>query len=131
ADHVFRFDQAFEEIAIDVPGARLHALRFVQPKPDGLVFFLHGNAGDVSTWATDLGFYRTVNYDLFLFDYRGYGKSTGAIASEAELHADVRAVWDRVAPVYARKPIVVYGRSLGTGLAVALARETHPALVVL
>jgi pimeloyl-ACP methyl ester carboxylesterase len=130
-DHDFRFEQPFEEVTIEVPGAKLHGLRFLQPEPDGLVFFLHGNGGDVSTWTDDVELYRALNYDLFVFDYRGYGKSTGAISSEAALHADVRAAWDRIAPHYAQKPIVVYGRSLGTGLAVALAREVDPALVVL
>jgi len=131
SDHRFRFDQAFEEIDIDVPGAKLNALRIRQPDPRGLVFFLHGNAGDLSTWTTGVDYYRKINYDLFIFDYRGYGKSTGRIESEAQLHADVRAAWDRVAPSYAGKPIVIYGRSLGTGLATHLAREVDAALLVL
>jgi hypothetical protein len=85
----------------------------------------------VRTWTTNLEFYRRINYDLFIVDYRGYGKSTGRIDSEAQLHADVRAAWDAIAPRYAGKPIVVYGRSLGTGLAVELAREVNPALLVM
>jgi alpha-beta hydrolase superfamily lysophospholipase len=131
SDHRFQFDQAFEEIGIDVPGAKLNALHIRQPNPSGLVFFLHGNAGDLSTWTTGVDYYRRINYDLFIFDYRGYGKSTGQIESEAQLHADVRAAWDRVAPSYAGKPIVIYGRSLGTGLATHLAREVDAALLVL
>jgi uncharacterized protein len=62
-----------------------------------------------------------VNYDLFIIDYRGYGKSTGRIESEVQLHADVRAAWEAIAPRYRGKPIVIYGRSLGTGLAASLA----------
>jgi pimeloyl-ACP methyl ester carboxylesterase len=131
ADYQFRFDHPFEEIRIPVDGAVLDALHFRQPEPRGLVFFLHGNAGDLSSWTTGLDFYRRVNYDLFIFDYRGYGKSTGRIESEAQLHADVRAAWDRIAPQYRDKPIVIYGRSLGTGLGAYLARDVHPALLVL
>ncbi len=114
----FKFDfgpQRFNEIRIEVPGASLDALQFTQPNPRGLVFFIHGNAGNLSTWTTGLDFYRRINYDLFMFDYRGYGKSSGHIESEAQLHADVRAAWDAIAPRYRDKPIVVYGRSLGTG----------------
>ena len=66
-----------------------------------------------------------------MLDYRGYGKSTGSMRSEEELHADVRAAWDAIAPRYRGKPIVVYGRSMGTGLAASLARDVHPALLVL
>ena len=131
ADFAFHFDQRFEELRVAVPGGSLDALHFMQPNPRGLVFFLHGNTGNLDTWTTGLDFYQRVNYDLFIFDYRGYGKSTGAIESEAQLHADVRAAWDSIAPRYAGKPIVVYGRSLGSGLAVSLARRVDPALLVL
>jgi hypothetical protein len=131
ADHAFRFAQPFTEMRIAVPGASLDALLFAQPAPRGLVFFLHGNAGNLETWTTGIDFYRRVNYDLFIFDYRGYGKSTGRIQSEDQLVADVRAAWDAIAPRYRGLPIVIYGRSLGTGLAARLAREVDPALVVL
>jgi pimeloyl-ACP methyl ester carboxylesterase len=133
ADYRFRFEQPFREVRVPVPGAELDALHFTQPEPRGLVFFLHGNAGNLSTWTSGVDFYRRVNYDLFIFDYRGYGRSTGRIESEAQLHADVRAAWDLITPGYRRRdlPIVIYGRSLGTGLAAALAREVDPALVML
>ena len=116
ADHRFRFAQPFAEVTIPVPGAMLHALHVTQPDPRGLVFFLHGNAGNLATWTTGADFYRRVNYDLFILDYRGYGKSTGRIENEAQLHADVGAAYDAIAPRYRGKPIVVFGRSLGAGL---------------
>ncbi len=133
ANHQFKFDQPFKELQIPVPGASLNALHITQPAPRGLIFFLHGNAGDLSTWTTGVDYYRKVNYDLFIIDYRGYGKSTGKIVSEAQLHADVRAAWDSIAPQYRDRkiPIVIYGRSLGTGLATYLARDVDPALLVL
>jgi uncharacterized protein len=131
ADFQFRFDQPFEEINVAVPGGSLDALLFRQPHPRGLVFYLHGNVGDLTTWTTGLDFYRRINYDLFIFDYRGYGKSTGHIESEAQLHADVRAAFEAIAPRYRNAPIVLLGRSLGTGLATRLAADVDPALLVL
>jgi len=131
ADHRYAFDRPFEEMSIPVEGATLDALLFRQPDPRGLVFFLHGNRGNLETWTTGLDFYRRVNFDLFIVDYRGYGKSSGKIESEAQLHADVRAAYDAIAPRYRGKPIVIYGRSLGTGLAVRLARDVAPRLLVL
>jgi uncharacterized protein len=131
ADYQFRFDQRFEEIKVAVPGGALDALLFRQPDPRGLVFYLHGNGGDLTTWTTGLDFYRRINYDLFIFDYRGYGKSTGHIDGEAQLHADVRAAWDAIAPRYRNLPIVIFGRSLGTALAAQLATQVDPALLVL
>ncbi len=130
ADH--RFDlPGVNEVSIPVPGATLSALHFQQPNPKGVVFFLHGNAGDLSTWLPDTLFYRRVGYDVFMIDYRGYGKSTGRIESEAQLQADVRAAWDWVAPRYAGKKRVIYGRSLGSGLAAKLAADVPSDLLVL
>lgn len=131
ADYKYQFDQRFEEVRIPVPGATLDALHFMQDNPRGLVFFLHGNGGNLQTWTTGIDFYRRVNYDLFIVDYRGYGKSTGTIESEAQLHADVRAAWEAIAPRYRGKPIVIYGRSLGTGLAASLAAEVDAQLLVM
>jgi hypothetical protein len=130
ADHVFSIADA-TEVRIDVPGATLSALHLRLPDPKGVVFFLHGNGGNLSTWFTSSEFYRRANFDLFMLDYRGYGKSTGRIESEAQLRADVRAAWGWLAPRYAGKPAVVYGRSLGSALAAGLAAEVRPALTVL
>jgi uncharacterized protein len=131
ADYRFQFDQPFEEVWIPVQGATLHALHFKQPNPRGVVFFLHGNAGNLVTWTTGVDFYRRVNYDLFIIDYRGYGKSTGHVEGEAQLHADTRAAYDAMAALYHDVPIVIYGRSLGTNLAATLARDVNPRLLIL
>ncbi len=128
-----RFDQAADvhETWFEVPGARLNALQLQLPNPDGVVFFLHGNAGNLDNWFVGAQLYRRANFDLVMFDYRGYGKSTGRITSQAQLEADVRAVWVQVAPRYAGKKRVIYGRSLGTALAAQLAAEVQPELTVL
>jgi alpha-beta hydrolase superfamily lysophospholipase len=130
-DHQFAFDAPFEELTIPVDGAEINALHFRQSNPRGLIFFLHGNGGNLESWASDIDYYQRVNYDLFIFDYRGYGKSTGSIQSETQLHGDVRAAWNTVAALYREKPIVIYGRSLGTALAAKLAVDVKPALLIL
>lgn len=129
-DHAFAIAGIVER-RIVVPGAVLSALHFRQPDAKGVVFFLHGNAGSLQQWLTSTDFYRRTRFDLFMIDYRGYGKSSGRIESEAQLHADVRAAWNAIAPEYAGRKRVVYGRSLGTGLATYLAREAQADLLVL
>ena len=119
------------ERKVDVDGATLSALHFRQQDAKGLVFFLHGNGGSLQDWLTSTELYRRTGFDLFIIDYRGYGKSTGRIESEAQLHADVRTAWQAIAPEYAGKKVVLYGRSLGTGLATKLATEVHADLLVL
>jgi len=121
ADHAFGLPADVHELGIDVPGARLNALHLRLPRPDGLVFYLHGNAGNLASWFVNADFYRAMNVDLFMLDYRGYGKSSGQIRSEAQLLADAQAAWSAVAPAYAGKPVMLFGRSLGSGLAARLA----------
>jgi pimeloyl-ACP methyl ester carboxylesterase len=122
ADHRLANAPDVHELAIDVPGAKLSVLHLRLAQPRGMLFFLHGNAGNLASWfdESDAELCRQAGFDLVMMDYRGYGKSTGHIENEAQLRADVRAVWDQVAPRYADKPVVLYGRSLGTALAADL-----------
>jgi len=137
SDYEFINDYLFEEVLIPVSGvekndnAILHALHFKRPNPKGLVFFLHGNAGSLRTWATGIDFYERVNYDLFIIDYRGYGKSTGKITSQQQLINDVKQAWQVASALYPDKPIVIYGRSLGASLATILAKDVQPDLLAL
>jgi alpha-beta hydrolase superfamily lysophospholipase len=131
ATHRFDFGADVHETWVDVPGARLHALHLKLPQPQGIVFFLHGNADNLQGWFAAAALYRQAGYDVFMPDYRGYGKSSGHIASEAQLHADVAAAWAQVAPRYAGLRRVLVGESLGTGLAAALSSQVQPELTVL
>lgn len=131
ADQAFLLGPDVQETWVDVPGARLNALHLKRPKPDAVVFYLHGNAGNLARWFTNADFYRRANVDLFMIDYRGFGKSTGRIESQAQLEADVRAAWAAVAPQYAGVRRVFFGRSLGTGLAAMLAAEVQPEMTIL
>lgn len=131
ADHRFALGTDVEERWVEVPGARLNLLHLRNPDPAGVVFFLHGNGGSLQGWFVNPDFYRAQNLDLVMLDYRGYGKSSGRITSEAQLHADVRAAWDATMPAYAGRRRILLGRSLGSGLAATLAAEVQPELTVL
>ncbi len=132
SDHPFRVDADVHELSVPVPGATLSVLHLRLAQPKGVVFFLHGNAGNLDTWFVNTALYRELNYDLVMLDYRGFGKSTGQIESEAQLHADVDAVWAFVADRYQKGVVrVALGRSLGTALAARWAVQHQPELTVL
>jgi alpha-beta hydrolase superfamily lysophospholipase len=131
AEHRFNAGADVHEVFIDVPGARLNALHLRLSDPDGVVFYLHGNAGHLQSWFVNTDLYRRANLDLFMLDYRGFGKSSAHIESEAQLHADVRAAWVHIAAKYEGRHRVFVGRSLGTGLAATLAVEVQPELTLL
>ena len=119
------------EISLPVDGATISALHFKQPSAKGVIFFLHGNGGNLASWLPSTDFYRKNNYDVFMIDYRGYGKSSGSIESEAQLHADVLAAWNSIAPQYEGKKRVIFGRSLGTTLAAKLSTQVRSDWTVL
>lgn len=108
---------------VDVPGARLSCAQLKLPSPRGVVFFLHGNSGNLRECLGDLEAFREVNFDVVMFDYRGYGKSSGCIGSEEQLRSDVAAVWAAYAAQYEGKRVVIAGQSLGTALAAGLGAQ--------
>lgn len=130
----FNFSQKFEERWYDpAPGVRLNALYFRADSAPrrGVVFYLHGNRDNLVRWGTYAPDFTRRGYDVLMVDYRGYGKSIGTITTEADFHADLRFVYDRLRRDVPEDSLVVYGRSLGTGAATRLAAETHPRLLLL
>ena len=101
------------------------------PSPGGgVVLFLHGTPSTLpdTVWRPpDL---RKSGLGVMAIDYRGYGGSTGT-PSELGLRADARAAFDFIHAAAPESRIAVFGESLGTGIAVALARERRVAGVLL
>jgi uncharacterized protein len=121
-----------EEREIEVPGARLHAWLYKRPGGSkGIAIYLHGNAGNLATSMPPTSFWAEVGFDAFVIDYRGFGRSTGEINSEAQLHDDVWRAWQSVAPAYEGQRLVLIGRSLGTGLAARLSTRLPADMLVL
>ena len=89
------------------------------------VLYFHGNGGD-HTWRTGAAIRLRdhLGADVLLFSYRGYGTSTGS-PSETGLYADARAAWNYLVETRKIAPgrIVLFGESLGTGVATRLASE--------
>jgi uncharacterized protein len=121
------FDERFFEPAEDV---RIHALHFKVEDSHGLIYYLHGNAGNLHGWGTVAEDFTDQNYDVLMIDYRGYGKSRGRISESGLLH-DVLFIYDAIKDEYAEKNIVVYGRSIGTGMASFVASRRSPGLLIL
>lgn len=131
-DHPFRFNQTFEEIYIQAKNRELlHGLLFKADSPNGLVFYLHGNAGSLRSWGEVAQTYTDLRYDVFMLDYRGFGKSEGSIGKEAELHQDVQLAYNEMKARYREDQIVVLGYSVGSGLAAKLGSSNNPRLLIL
>src|SRR5579862_1720262 len=120
--------------AIDVlteDGERLDAWWAPPPAPGGgVVLFLHGTPGTLAGTVYTLPDLKNSGLGVMAIDYRGYGGSTGR-PSEAGLRRDARAAFDRIRTLAPGSKIAVFGESLGTGPAVALARDRPVAGVLL
>jgi pimeloyl-ACP methyl ester carboxylesterase len=131
-DYRFGFNQPFEELNITTSDkTQLHGLLFKADSSKGLVFYLHGNAGALDSWGEVAQTYTGLNYDVFLLDYRGYGKSNGAISSQKQLFEDIQTVYDTLKNRYEENRIVVLGYSIGTGPASHVASTNNPSLLIL
>jgi len=131
-NYQFSFDQNFEEInIITEDGISLNGLLFKADSAKGLIFYLHGNAGSLSSWGNVAETYTELNYDVFILDYRGYGKSEGSISSQTQFYQDIQAVYNELKKKYSEENIIVLGYSIGTGPAAKLASVNNPGLLIL
>ena len=132
ADYRFNFPGEVEERWVTATdGIRLHGLLFKTPESKGLIFYLHGNSGAVDSWGEAAAAYTSLHYDVFILDYRGYGKSGGKITSQSQLLSDVHAAYQQLLTEYPESQTVILGYSVGTGPATWLAARQHPKLLIL
>lgn len=129
-NYTFQFDDNFEEINVkSFDGKFQHGILFKTEKSKGLIFYLHGNAGNLQTWGEISKIYTNLGYDIFILDYRGFGKSEGKIEDEIQVVKDVEIVFDYVEKKYDKK--IIIGYSIGTGLAAHLASVRKNDMLIL
>ena len=125
---------AHEDVRFEsADGTKLHGWFVRHPHPKRAILYCHGNGEQVGDNADLVAHLRDVlQASVFIFDYRGYGHSEGR-PDEPGCVADGRAALDWLANKMGIPPqqIVLMGRSLGSGVAVALAAETGSAALVL
>jgi fermentation-respiration switch protein FrsA (DUF1100 family) len=128
-----RLGLAHEPVAIaTADGETLSAWFVPAPEARGAVLFFHGNAGSIAQRIDWLPLFRRLGLSALLFDYRGYGASSGS-PTEAGTYADAEAAWRHLTQVRRIPPrqIVLMGESLGAAIAAELAARVEPAALVL
>ena len=130
-DYEYQFNYPFEELFFKTEeDVLINAIHFKLENPKGVVLFLHGNAGDLSRWGTLAEYFVEKQYDVLVMDYRTYGKSIGKL-SEKALYHDAQYCYDYLKDKYKEEDILVYGRSLGSGLATFIASKNNPKQLIL
>lgn len=124
-----RLNLSYDDVYLGTAdGETLHGwwLPAETPESDakGTVYFLHGNAQNISSHLLNVAWLPGEGYNVFTLDYRGYGKSTGAPDIDGALHdVETGLRWLAVNPDVKGRPVYILGQSLGGALAIPLASE--------
>lgn len=130
-DFEYSFDCAFEEYFFDTPNeGKINAVHFKIQKPKGVILYFHGNSDNLVRWGKIASELTGFGYDVFVPDYRHYGKSTGP-RNEEYLFSDAQFCYDFLKKQYGEENIIVYGRSLGGAFAVKMAADNEPKKLIL
>ena len=130
-DYQFEFAHDFEELFLTVEEETvINAIHFKANNPKGVILYFHGNQGDLQRWGKITEYFVDMDYDVFVMDYRTYGKSKGVLSEEA-LYKDAASMYNYVKERYAENSIRVYGRSLGTTFAAFVAAKNNPKHLIL
>jgi len=131
-DYKFPFNYDFEERFYEVDeGVELSCLLCKAKKSKGLIFYIHGNADNLRYWGELAPCFLKRSYDVFMFDYRGFGKSNGRIKGERMLQRDTKILYHQMLKEYDENNVIIYGFSIGTGIASRLASRNQPRSLIL
>ena len=114
---------AHEDVWLETEaGERVHAWFVPRAEPRALVVFCHGNAGNVSHRLGTLELLHGLGLATLILDYPGYGRSSGT-PGEGACRRAVRAAVLHARERAAGRPLLLWGRSMGAGVASAVAQE--------
>jgi alpha-beta hydrolase superfamily lysophospholipase len=121
----------YEEIWLTTEdNVKLHAW-LVPGKPNSpIIVFFHGNAANISHRVDMLRYFNEMGFSVFIFDYKGFGRSQGQTRSEEDLYADARSAIDYLrCKGWTTSRMIYFGRSMGAAVSLQMGLES-PAIVV-
>lgn len=99
----------------------MYYARFLpETPPRGVVLFFHGNMQHIQRYVSFTQTFTRKGYEVWMPDYPGYGKSTGE-RTEKKMYQQAVQLYQLAALKYPVPQLIIYGRSLGTGVAAYLA----------
>ena len=119
------YELEWRDVYLNTPdGQVLHGWFFPVAQDEPVILFCHGNAGNISHRLDYIRLLTRMGFNVFIFDYRGYGKSSGK-PSEQGLYIDALCACDYLVNDEKIKPenIILLGRSLGAAAAIETATK--------
>lgn len=131
-DYQYSFQTEFEELFLTAKdGAVLNGLHFKAKSSKGVIIYNHGNAGELDIWGKWAEILvNRYSYDVVIWDYRGYGKSTGKRKKQLMLD-DGLLFYNYTKELYSEDLITVYGRSMGGFFGTYMTQKNNPKKLVL
>ncbi len=126
-NYQYKFELPFEEMNISFNETdKMNVVKFFPADTvrKGVVLYYHGNKQNIGRYAKFANVFTKKGYEVWMEDYPGYGKSTGE-RTEKKLYEQAMAVYKIAANKYKTDSIILYGKSLGTGIAAYVASQTN------
>ena len=133
SNYAFHFTRPFEEMKIPVNKEDTISLVKFFPKNSvrkGLVLYYHGNMKNIEYYASYADIFLQQGYEVWMGDYPGFGKSTG-VRTEKKMYEQARILQSMAVTKYHSDSIIIYGKSLGTGIAAYVASYAPAKALVL
>jgi alpha-beta hydrolase superfamily lysophospholipase len=121
--HTFSANILHREITVPVNDHdTLHAVLYLpgNEPAKGTVLYFHGNRQNISWYEKFVPYFTQRGYEVLMPDYPGYGKSKGVVTEE-KLYHWATLVYQIARKRYSADSLIIYGKSLGTGIAAELA----------
>ena len=124
-NHRYDFTVPYKELNIPYDSAsNLHVVQFAADSGSkGVVLYFHGNRKNISWYASRVPAFTKWGYEVWMLDYPGFGKSTGRL-TEQRLYDYAEQLNKLARTRFEKERIIIYGRSMGTGIAAYLASKT-------
>ena len=122
-DYTYEFDYPHREVNIPYSKeANINIIEFLpaDSTPKGVILYFHGNRKNISRYRRFVPYFTRSGYEVWMIDYPGYGKSTG-VFSEKLVYEWSLIMYNLARKRFSPQEIVIYGKSLGTGIAAQLA----------
>lgn len=122
-NHQYQFQIPHKDISLAINADdTLNMVEFLVPDstPRGIVLYFHGNAKNISWYEAYPPYFTKHGYEVMMIDYPGFGKSTGKL-TEQKLYDWSDLVYKLARSRFGSDSIIVYGKSMGTGIATHLA----------
>ena len=122
-DHNYDFPEKHREVNIPITeNSNLNIVQFysADTATKGVVLYFHGNKKNISWYAKYPPYFTRHGYEVWIIDYPGFGKSTGKLTEE-NLYDWADYMYNFARSRFGADSIIIYGKSMGTGIATHLA----------